>query len=237
MLNAVRIVLVEPTHPGNIGAAARAMKTMGLSQLVLVNPVSFPHQAATSRAAGADDVLQHAQVVNSLAEALENVVLVFGTSARPRSLEWPLCSPRECATQVLSHSKGGVALVFGREHAGLTNEELALCHVKVQVATDPEFSSLNLAAAVQILCYELRMAWLESGAGPVEAVPESIELASADELMGFINHLEQTLIRIKVLNPDHPKMLMRRLQRLFYRTRLEKTEVNILRGILKAMAD
>jgi len=245
-LNKIRVILVQPSHPGNIGAAARAMKVMGISELYLVNPKLFPNEAAIRMAAGADDILQQAVVVSSLPEALGGVVMAFATSARSRHLEWPMCSPKECGEQAAKESQGTVALVFGREHAGLTNDELSLCHKHVHINTDPGFSSLNLAAAVQVLCYEVRMACLELSlikdegqnikeiSGRIVNDPNEA-LAHHDEVLSFMNYLEQLLVKINVLNPDHPKMLMKRLYRLFARARLKKNEINILRGIFKSL--
>ena len=241
MLENVRIVLVEPTHPGNIGAAARAMKTMGISQLYLVNPQCELDQRATQMAAGADDLLQNACIVDYLSEALRNVEYAYATSARQRSLEWPLCSPRECAEQAQTTlSSAPVAFVFGREHAGLTNDELAVCQFHVHINTNDTFSSLNLAAAVQVICYELRMA-----TQPMQdavSLPSDFEVsdpgeswASGEEVVHFMNSLEGVLVHLNVLDPKHPKLLMRRLYRLFHRSRLKKNEINILRGVFKAI--
>lgn len=227
----IRIVLVNTSHPGNIGAAARAMKNMGLSKLILVEPERFPHADATARASGADDILQNAQVCSSLEEAIEGCGLVFGASARLRSLPWPLVEPREMASQVVSEAaKLPVAIVFGRENSGLTNAELAICNALVHIPCNESFSSLNIAAAVQVLCYEVNMAV----GRPVIAVDEDSEIATSDELERFHEHLEKTLVDIDFLDPDKPRFLLRRLRRLYNRARLEQTEVNILRGILTA---
>ena len=227
----IRIVLVNTSHPGNIGAAARAMKNMGLSKLILVEPARFPHADATARASGADDILQNAQVCSSLEEAIEGCGLVFGASARLRSLPWPLVEPREMASQVVSEAvKLPVAIVFGREHSGLTNAELAICNALVHIPCNESFSSLNIAAAVQVLCYEVNMA---VGTPVLEADDDS-EIATSDELERFHDHLEKTLVDIDFLDPDKPRFLLRRLRRLYNRARLEQTEVNILRGILTA---
>ena len=230
MLDKVRIVLVDTSHPGNIGASARAMKNMGLSQLYLVQPQRFPHAEATARASGADDLLAAAQVCDSLPEALTGCALVVGASARLRHLKLPLRDPRESARECLreaSHTE--VAVVFGREHSGLSNEELALCHHLMHIPCDPAFSSLNVAAAVQVMCYELRMA-----AG--EALPVSDETeeppATADEMARFYAHLRETLVAIGFLDPANPRVMMRRLRRLFNRARPDRVEMNILRGIL-----
>lgn len=211
---------------------------MGLRQLVLVQPRLFPHEDAIARASGADDILREARVVPSLPQALENCSLVFGTSARDRSLPWPLVNPREAAQLCMgpgnSVGSGEIALVFGREHAGLTNEELQLCRYHVHIPAYEEFSSLNLAAAVQVLSYELRMAWLvlaERQTG-MESVPHAETPASHDGLEQFYQHLQQTLVDIEFLDPEQPRHLMARLRRLYGRAQLSRTEVNILRGML-----
>lgn len=229
----VKVVLVEPTHPGNIGASARALKTMGLSRLCLVAPSCYPSAEATARASGADDVLYEAEVVSAYEDALRDCRLVVGTSARPRTIVWPELGPKECAGRLVEVAAAGpVALVFGREHSGLTNAELDRCHYLVRIPANPAYSSLNLAAAVQILAYEIRLA-LASGA--YERPSGSPEPATAEEMQGFMGHLEQVLGEIGFLNPGQPRQLMRRLWRLFNRAGVDRTEVNILRGILTAV--
>ncbi|GLZ85828.1 tRNA (cytidine/uridine-2'-O-)-methyltransferase TrmJ [Metapseudomonas resinovorans] len=240
MLQNIRVVLVNTSHPGNIGGAARAMKNMGLSKLVLVDPEDFPSPEAQARASGADDILAGAQVVATLEEALVGCSLVIGTSARDRRIPWPLLDPRECGkTSVEQAQLGGeVALVFGREYAGLTNEELQRCQYHVHIPSNPEFSSLNLAAAVQVLVYEVRMAWLEQEGLPskVEKVETTAMLnaqpVTVDELERYYEHLESTLVEIGFLDPEKPRHLMSRLRRLFGRSGISKLEMNILRGIL-----
>ncbi|MET0066031.1 MAG: RNA methyltransferase [Candidatus Thiodiazotropha sp.] len=233
MLQNIRIVLVDTSHPGNIGAAARAMKNMCLERLVLVSPQHYPDEQATSRASGADDVLQQAQVVESLDQALVGCRLVVGTSARPRSVNWPVVSPREAAAKVVEESAGGdVALVFGRERSGLSNEELDRCTFLVHIPTNPDYSSLNLGAAVQVLCYEVYQTLL--GGEGLDDIP-SRDLATADMLQGFHQHLEQALDDVGFTAHKQSDRLLRRLRSLFQRARLDKDEVNILRGILSAM--
>lgn len=240
MLQNVRVVLVNTSHPGNIGGAARAMKNMGLNRLVLVQPEDFPSPEADARASGATDVLAQAQVVQSLEEALVGCGLVFGTSARERHIPWPLLDPREAANKAQERVAlgGEVALVFGREYAGLTNEELQRCHFHVHIPSDPAFSSLNLAAAVQVLTYEVRMAWLAAvGQQTKMEKQETGDQAShlpvtADELEQYYAHLEQTLIEIGFLVPERPRHLMPRLRRLYGRAEVTRLEMNILRGIL-----
>ena len=226
----VRVVLVETTHPGNIGAVARAMKNMFLTRLYLVNPLIFPHADATARASGADDLLQQATICASLEEAVAGCGLVFGASARLRRIDWPTLDARRCGEKVAAVTgESEVALVFGREHSGLTNEELDCCNYLVHIPSNPEYSSLNLGAAAQVIAYEVAMAL---GAHvPAQAVEER---ASAEEMDGLYAHLEQALTTIQFLDPANPRQLMRRLRRLFNRSELDKTEVQILRGILTA---
>lgn len=228
----IRIVLCQTSHPGNIGAAARAMKTMGLQQLVLVRPKKFPHPEAEAMASGATDILAQARVCDTLEEALAGCVLAVGLSARKRELTHELVTAREAAALITqTTSSQHAALVFGTEMSGLSNAELIQCQRLAMIPANPEYSSLNLAAAVQVLAYELRMA--------ADSVPKTADSsfppASHDEIEGFYRHLEETLIRIGFLNPAMPKRLMPRLRRLFARARLEKEEVNILRGILRHM--
>jgi len=232
MLEDVRIVLVNPSHPGNIGATARAMKSMGLEHLYLVGPEQFPHNDATVRAAGADDLLANAIVVEDLASAIADCQMVFATSARSRSLSWPLISPTDCAERIAKASQQSTAIVFGRESSGLTNEELALCHYHVNIPTRDDFSSLNLAAAVQVMTYELYR--MHIGEMPLVQKSDSAP-ASAEQISGFFEHLQSTLIDIDFLDPKQPKLLMQRLQRLFNRAGLEEKEIHILRGILSAV--
>lgn len=235
MLSRIRIVLIETSHPGNIGAAARAMKTMGLSQLVLVSPQKFPSEEATFRAAGADDLLANAIVVNSLSEALKDCEWVIGASVRQRKLSRPIYDPRQCAQKIRDDITGNVAIVFGRESRGLTNEELSLCHDQVAIPTNPDFSSLNVASAVQVIAYELRMASLADTVTVDIKQTAQDRLANADEVSGFYDHLRDTLLRIHFLDAKQPKRLMERLQLLFNRSHLTVTELNILRGILRAV--
>ena len=239
MLNRIRIVLVETSHPGNIGAAARAMKVMGLSQLILVSPEKFPHHDATFRAAGADDLLEKVIVVENLGDALTNCEWVIGASVRQRKLSRPIYHPRNCAEKIryeLSGDalSGNVAIVFGRESSGLTNEELSLCHDQIAIPTDPDFSSLNVASAVQVIAYELRMAMLADATIQLKNTVQE-PLANADEVAGFYAHLRKTLLDLHFLDPKQPKRLMERLQLLFNRSHLTITELNILRGILRSI--
>ncbi|MEJ2061158.1 MAG: RNA methyltransferase [Gammaproteobacteria bacterium] len=237
-LSRVRVVLIETSHPGNIGAAARALKTMGLGRLYLVRPVHYPHADATARASGADDVLAGAVVCDSLDAAIEGCTFVLGTSARPRSRVWPEQEPRTAAGQAVSEAaEGEVALLFGRERTGLSNEELDRCQLLTRIPANPDYSSLNLASAVQILAYECRRAALGfDGAGQDAEVPDLGEpLAPSEDIEGFYDHLQTVLGELGFLKTDTPEHLMRQLRRLYARTRLTRNEVNILRGILSAV--
>lgn len=231
-LGNIRVVLCQTSHPGNIGAAARAMKTMGLSDLVLVRPKKFPHAEAEAMASGATDILAAARVCDTLEQALTGCALVIGLSARRRELTHEQVTAREAAGRAVGIAASQtVALVFGTEMSGLSNAELIQCQLLAMVPANPDYSSLNLAAAVQILAYELRQAAVVPTPSEAPAFP----LAQHDDVEGFLQHLEQTLIHIGFLDPAMPKRLMPRLRRLFARARLEKEEVNILRGILKAV--
>lgn len=233
LLKRVRVVLINTTHPGNIGAAARAMKVMGLSSLHLVTPKIFPHADATARASGADDILQQATLHASLDSALDGCGLVLGTSARLRSLAMPQLGARDAALLSLAEApQHEVALLFGRERMGLTNEEMQCCHHLVHIPANAEYSSLNLGQAVQILSYELRMAALAS-AEPSLDLPDW-EPVDGKQMERFYEHLEQALRDIGFLNPAQPKKLMMRLRRLFNRARPDQNEINILRGVLSA---
>lgn len=233
MLDQICIVLVNTSHTGNMGSAARAMKTMGLTQLVLVDPQALPDDNAMALAAGASDVLANARIVSTLDEAIADCGLVIGTSARSRTLSWPMLDPRKAGEKAVEEGvKHPVALVFGRERTGLTNDELQKCHYHVAIAANPEYSSLNLAMAVQTLCYEVRMHWLQDQAPEVE---NEADYPSADQLEGFYQHLEQTLLKTGFIADDHPGQVMSKLRRLFNRARPETVELNILRGILTSV--
>ena len=241
LFDRVRFVLVETSRPGNIGAAARAMKTMGFHDLVLVKPryeQVLMHEEAVAFASGAQDVLQQARVVNSLDEAIADCNVVAGLSARLREFSPPLKQPREFAASISAsiaastaeESTLQAALVFGNERFGLSNEQVERCNVLLHIPTNPDYSSLNLAQAVQIMAYECRMA-TESSTHKPSGIGFQGELAKAEQIEGMFNHLEQALIDIDFLDPAHPKKLMSRLRRLFSRSALETEEVNILRGI------
>lgn len=231
----VAVVLVNTSHPGNIGASARAMKNMGLEQLVLVQPKEFPSGVAVGRAASAVNLLEQAQVVDSLGEAIADCGLVIGASARSRSIPWPLLTPEQCARRVLAETgRHRIALVFGREDTGLSNEELQLCHYHVRIPANPGYSSLNLAAAVLVVCYELyKAAMPEEGddAGTIEREWDQ-ELATGEDVERYYEHLERVLVAVDFHDPKNPRQLMQRIRRLFGRIRIDVMEMNILRGML-----
>jgi len=232
MLDNVRIILIGTSHPGNIGSAARAMKTMGLSNLVLVDPECEVDGKSKALSAGATDVLEDHRVFATLDEAIADCGLVIGASARPRTLDWPMLDPREMGEKVvIEGAKYPVALVFGRENSGLTNEELHKCHFHVFIPANPEYSSLNLAMAVQTLCYETRMAFLATKAYP----EQQEEYPLAEEIEGMFNHLEQTLVDTRFIVPAHPGLVMTKLRRFFNRARPEIKELRMWRGILSSI--
>ncbi|WP_299810062.1 tRNA (cytosine(32)/uridine(32)-2'-O)-methyltransferase TrmJ [uncultured Shewanella sp.] len=242
MLSNIRVVLVGTSHPGNIGSTARAMKTMGLSTLYLAEPKVEPDGHSIALAAGASDILKHAITVGSVEEAIADCSLVIATSARSRTLDWPMLEPREAGEKLVGSAlTGPVAIVFGRENNGLTNEELQRCDYHVAIPANPEYTSLNLAQAVQIICYEARVAHLaqvESGAEPAPADEndENLEaFPSSRERENFFEHLESTLLSTNFIVKNHPGQIMTKLRRLFSRTRIERQEMNILRGILTSI--
>jgi tRNA/rRNA methyltransferase/tRNA (cytidine32/uridine32-2'-O)-methyltransferase len=228
------IVLVETSHPGNIGAVARAMKNMQMSQLRLVNPKFFPHADATSRAAGADDILRHAGIYADLQTAIADCHVVLGASARDRTISWPELTARQCAEKWVNpnHHSKKFALVFGRESSGLKNYELDLCHYLLRIPCNKTFSSLNLASAVQVVSYELFVTTSQNQIclpGNHNEEP----LANALQMQAFYDHLHQTIADIGFLHPDRSKSIMRRLRRIFNRAELDTKEVDILRGIFR----
>lgn len=237
MLDQIRIILVGTTHTGNMGSVARAMKTMGLSQLYLVAPKELPDGQAYALSAGASDILANAKVFDTLQQAIEDCPLVVGSSARSRTLSWPMLEPRDCGLLAVKEAaKHPVALVFGRESSGLTNEELQLCNYHVCIAANPEYSSLNLAMAVQIVTYEVRMAWLQSQSQQhASAAAEDIAYPTNEQMQSFYQHLEDTLNDTGFIIKQHPGVVMTKLKRLFTRARPEEAEYNILRGILSSM--
>ena len=234
MLDRVRVVLSHPSHPGNIGAAARAMKTMGLSRLVLVNPKSFPDAQADAMAAGATDLLVQAEVLSSVSAALSGTVLAVAMTARRRELATPPLWARDAAAELVAMAAtGDVALVFGNETSGLSNDELGMCRRWAMIPVSADFSSLNLAAAVQVMCYELRLAAVAPGLPP--AITGAGLLASHDEVEGLIGHIERAAVASEFLDPASPKRLIPRMRRMFSRAGVEKEEVAILRGLFAAL--
>ena len=238
LLDQLCIVMIQTSHPGNIGSAARAMKTMGIHDLCLVNPTRFNSPEVKALASGADDILANARLCSTLQEALADCHYVIGTSARSeRSLRWPQMDARACGTWVAEHlPQQKIALVFGRERTGLTNEELEHCQALVHIPMAFDFFSLNIAAAIQIICYECMMAVRQSQT--VQALSSTSDLdeepATAAAMESFFTHLETTLIEVDYLDPENPRLLMRRLRRLFGRINPTQSEVNILRGMLSA---
>ena len=236
-LDNIKIVLVETSHTGNMGSAARAMKTMGLTNLCLVNPIIKPDSQSISLAAGASDIIKNAHICSSLTQAIADCNLVIGTSARSRSLQWPNLTPKVCADKIVQQALNSkVALVFGRERVGLTNDELQKCDYHVSIPANPDYSSLNLAMSVQVLCYEIRMSMLNTQ----DLTSNSIEVAEVDfptnaDIERFYKHLQQTLLNTGFINANHPGQVMGRLRRLFTRAHVEQQELNILRGILTSI--
>lgn len=236
MLENVRIILVNTSHTGNIGSAARAMKTMGLSQLVLVDPVQPPDGQSVALAAGATNILANLRIVPTLAEAIADCSLVVGASARSRTLVWPMLDPRQTGERLATDAnQGTVALVFGRERTGLSNEELQQCHYHVNIPANPEYSSLNVAMAVQTLSYEIRMAWLAQQETGVHQVKDECDYPAQASMELFFQHLEETLYQTRFLHSDRSGHVMMRLRRMFTRMRPDSNELNILRGILTSV--
>jgi tRNA (cytidine32/uridine32-2'-O)-methyltransferase len=229
-LDNIKIVLVNTFHPGNIGAAARALKNMGLSQLFLVNPVDFPHEEATSRAAGAQDVLTNTVIVNTLQEAIDDCQLVIGASARNRTFDLPLLNVKESAEKISAETEyGKIAILFGRESKGLLNEELSLCNFHLFIPTNPAYPVLNISQAIQLVCYEI---WLAS---EQPTSPQDSYYPVQKEMLNFYQHLEQVLRKAHFLIPQHEGRAMQKLQRLFNRARPEKDELGMLRGVLASI--
>jgi tRNA/rRNA methyltransferase len=231
-LKNIRIVLCGTVHPGNIGAAARALKTMGFARLHLVAPARFPDPQAEWLASGATDVLRHARICATLDEALSGVVFSVACTARTRELAVPMLTAREAAGRVIRHARGGpVALVFGNETFGLTGDEVGKCRLLATIPADSRYPSLNLGAAVQVFCYELRQAALGDRAPRMKQPPP----VPHEEVERFLAYLERTMIETGFLDPRHPKRLIPRLRRLFSRAQLEKDEINILRGLIETL--
>ena len=230
LLNSVKVVLVGTTHPGNIGATARAMKNMGILDLALVEPKEFPSDVATFRSKAAKDILEKASVHTSLEEAISECELVVGTSARGRTVPWPVLNPREAAEEMHKSSLNGkVAIVFGREDRGLTNEELGLCNFHVHIPSDPEYSSLNLSQAVQILAYEIRLSYLQDR--HVNKEYWDVELANNEQTERLINHMDELMQEVDFYDVDNPRKLLVRVRRFFKRSKIDVMEANIFRGL------
>ncbi len=233
MLDAIRIVMLRTWHPGNIGSALRAMKTMGLSQLVLVEPNQWPHADADTMAAGAADMLDRVKVVSSLDEAIAGCNLVVGTSARSRSFPWPMLSARSCGEKMVEEARTGeVALIFGQETSGMTNEELQQCHFHVSIDANPDYPVLNVASAVQILCHEIRQAYLQQQSSSPVIEESVVPYPDSRQMERFYEQLELALRDINFIIRQHPGKIMTKLRRFFNRARPEQEEMNILRGIL-----
>ncbi len=231
-MNKIRIVLVRPSHPGNIGAAARAMKNMGLQQLFLIAPEEFPSEVATARASGAEDVLVDAQICDELEQAISDCHYVVTTTARNRSLQWDNVDASKAAKKIINQSQeGNVAVVFGPERTGLTNQEIELSHQLIHIPVNPEFSSMNLAAAVMLVCYEIRMAFIDVPE-PYVSESEVEKHATSGQVEGFVEHLHQIMDEIGFLTNKPSDRLMGRIRRLFNRSRMSEQDVNIMRGIL-----
>lgn len=233
LLNSIKVVLVGTTHPGNIGATARAMKNMGIVSMALVEPKEFPSDIATYRSKAAKDVLENAEVFDTLKMAISDCELVIGTSARERKVPWPILNPKDASQEVSRGSLNNkVAVVFGREDRGLTNEELGLCNLHVHIPTDPEYSSLNLSQAVQIMVYEIRSAILENEGNDGNW---DVEFADNDQTERLISHMDELMQEVDFYEIDNPRKLLLRVRRFFKRSRLDVMEVNIFRGLFAAI--
>lgn len=237
MFENIRMVMVNTSHPGNIGGAVRAMKNMGLSRLVLVEPKEYPSPKAVWRAANALDVLEKIEVVDTLDAAIADCSLVIGTSARERRIPWPLMTPRECGDRTWAESKTHeVAIVFGREDRGLTNDELQKCHFHVHIPANPEYTSLNIASALQVIAYEIRMSALnEENGAPVHFDDWDMPPAKQTDLEHYYAHLQETLEQLTFLDADNPRQTVTRLRRLYNRIRMDQMELSILRGVLTSI--
>ena len=229
----VQIVLVETSHPGNIGSVARAMKNMSLSRLALINPKKFPHDEATALAGNAGDVLEQAQVFSSIEEAVKNSKIIFATSARERTIEWPVASVKDAAQEInqLAAENIEVSILFGREDRGLTNEELQLSNKHLIIPADPEYPVLNIAMSTQVVCYELYQASHNEPIGPWQDFPEY----TSQELQHLIDHFNETVFKLDLIDPKNPKQILTRMERMFRRLYPDQMEGNFLRGFLKAV--
>jgi len=224
----IKFILFEPSHPGNVGATARAIKTMGFDKLCLINPIEHPHSEARARSSGALDVLLNAEIFDNLHDAIKDCGLIIGTTSRTRRISVPIRSIRETAPSIVAEAnKKPVAVIFGPEKSGLINEQIDCCNQLINIPSSESYKSLNLAMAVQIVAYELRLA--------NQALPAEIRarnLASSEDIELFYKHLNQVLLETGFLDPKNPKQLMRRLRTLFNRAQMDENEINIMRGIL-----
>ncbi len=229
----VQIVLVETSHPGNIGSVARAMKNMGLVNLTLINPKNFPHQEATALSGNAKDILENAKVLASIDEAVKNSKVIYATSARERTIDWPTSSARDAAQEInqLISKEIKVSILFGREDRGLTNEELQLANKHLIIPAHPEYPVLNIAMSAQVVCYELYQASMNNAVGDWKDFPEY----TAEELNNLIDHFNETVKNLDLVDPDNPKQIMTRMERMFRRLYPDQMEGNFLRGFLKAV--
>ena len=233
-LNTVKVVLVGTTHPGNIGAAARAIKNMGILNLALVKPKEFPSDIAIYRSKAAKDILENAEMYESLEDAIAGCKLVVGTSARARSVPWPVFNPRDASEEMRKISKqGNVAIVFGREDRGLTNDELGLCNFHVHIPSDPKYSSLNLSQAVQILAYEIRLAYSRDEV--ISEVKWDVDLANNEQTERLIDHMEELMQDVEFYDVENPRKLLLRVRRFFKRSKIDVMEANIFRGLFSAI--
>lgn len=236
MLEQIKITLSHTTHPGNIGASARAMKVMGLSQLALINPQKYPSAEATERASRATDILANAKIFNDVESAIADSKLIVGTSARTRSLPSKLVTPRELCNIIKENpQKVPVSILFGTENSGLTNEELHLCHYHVYIPTNPDYSSLNLASAVQLLSYELRLAFSEQALLPEQLLEDSEQPLTREQLKGVLDHFDKVMRMTGYLAPNQEKHIDMRLNRLLSKADLTQSEMNILRGFFRSV--
>ena len=233
----IEFILVGTTHPGNIGAAARAMKNMGITRLSLVSPKEFPSKTAFYRSKAASDILERAKVFTNLEEAVTEAELVIGTSVRNRKIPWPIISPREAAKKIIDpslHRKKKIVVIFGREDRGLTNEELGLCNLHVHIPSSDEYPSLNIAQAVQILAYEIRLAIL-STRGNTEKQVWDVPLAKNSEIEYLIKHFNEVMQEVGFYEENNPRQLLTRVRRFFKRSNLDHMEANIFRGVFAAI--
>ena len=234
LLNSVKVVLVGTTHPGNIGAAARAIKNMGIFNLALVKPKEFPSDIAIYRSKAAKDILENAEIYETLKDAIAGCKLIVGTSARARSVPWPVFNPRDAAEEMRKISKqGNVAIVFGREDRGLTNDELGLCNFHVHIPSDPKYSSLNLSQAVQILAYEIRLAYSRDEV--ISEVKWDVDLANNEQTERLIDHMEELMQDVEFYDVENPRKLLLRVRRFFKRSKIDVMEANIFRGLFSAI--